>query len=124
MQVLRGARRAGLLVGGMEKIQKSLSQQSSGFQTLERRGVGSSPKEIVRLMLVSNDGSPRFYRTAERLIKEHEPWLALAVLNVDARELGRQFFGPEASVKALLLDHKEWVCRFLESWLEETRTNG
>lgn len=107
----------------MEKIEKALDQQGEGFQSLARRGTPSTPTETVRLLLLSNDGSQRFYRLAERLAKRHNPWLGIVVLNLPSQELGLQFFGPNAAVKALLLDHKDWVCRFLESWLEESRTN-
>jgi hypothetical protein len=49
--------------------------------------------------------------------------LAVMRLDLDPALCGRNFFGAENPVKAILIDHKHWVDRFFETWLEEFKVN-
>ncbi len=108
------ARRARRLLRGLESAEQALATQQRGLQQAPATGVGAGARRISRLLVVSEDGSARFYRQIEKLCSRHAWRLEALVLACDEVELGRAIFGPGQLARALLLDHKDVVVRFLE----------
>lgn len=111
------SRRAGKLKGGLENIETHLRREKQGLDALKNRTNQESGR-ISRLLLMTSDGSERFYRNCESLLSIHSDRLTGIRLNVHSQLLGEKFFGKNAQVKALLVSHKDFVIRALESLAE------
>lgn len=115
---LTSVRANGQLLGGLEAIETNLQREQAG---LANRATNSTSGEVLervtRLLLVSEDGSERFYRAVESLAKRIGDRLLVCKLEVPANVLG-QFFGADANVKAILVTRKEFVGRVLTALLE------
>jgi hypothetical protein len=109
------SRRAGQLRGGLENIESCLRREQQGLDALKQRKLGQDGGRISRLLLMSSDGSERFYRHCESLLANYSDRLAGVRLNTNSQLLGHKFFGKDAQVKALLVSHKDFVIRALES---------
>ncbi len=111
--ILSELRRARRLVRGLEAAEESLTVQALGVR---HRASASQPaaRRISRLLLVSTDGSTRFYRNIERLIRQSEQTLEVMVILCDELELGAAAFGADNRARALLIDHKDGVARVLD----------
>lgn len=110
------ARRSRRLVRGLEAAEEVLEAQSRGV----RRAVpdpsapsSPGPGRISRLLLTSADGSERFYRNINNLMRNYGETLEVLVLTCDELELGAAAFGKEQRARAVLVEHKEAVVRIL-----------
>jgi len=108
------ARRARRLCRGLESAEETLANQQRGLRQAPAARVALGARRISRLLVVSEDGSARFYRQVEKLCVRHASRLEALVLECDEVELGRAIFGPGQLARAVLLDHKDVVLRFLE----------
>ena len=111
--ILSEIRRARRLVRGLEAAEEALTIQAQGV----RRAVSSAPpavRRVSRLLLVSADGSPRFYRNIESLIRKFGETLEVLIIPCDELELGTAAFGADNRARALLVDHKDAVARVLD----------
>jgi len=110
---LESAKQQGHVVRGLERIEKALARQARGLAIADARSETERGSRVSRLVLLSNDGTERFYRQAERLLGTEGQ--RLLAIRVDAD--GSQLAGvvPEASgvVRALMLEHKDSVVRVL-----------
>ena len=88
--------------------------QERGLRQAPASRVVPGARRISRLLVVSEDGAARFYRQIEKLCSRHGSRLEALVLECDEVELGRAIFGPGQLARAVLLDHKDVVVRFLE----------
>ena len=111
--ILSELRRARRLVRGLEAAEESLTVQALGVR---HRASASQPaaRRISRLLLVSTDGSTRFYRNIDRLIRQSEETLEVLIVLCDELELGAAAFGADNRARALLVDHKDGVARVLD----------
>lgn len=109
------SRRAGQLRGGLENIEACLRREQQGLDALKKRQLSQDSGRISRLLLMSSDGSERFYRHCESLLAGHGDRITGIRLNVPSQVLGQKFFGKDAQVKVLLVSHKDFVVRALES---------
>jgi hypothetical protein len=110
---LDGAKQQGHVVRGLERIEKALARQARGLAIADARSATERGSRVSRLLLLSNDGTERFYRQAERLVcTEGQRLLAICVA-ADASQLAGVV--PEASgvVRALMLEHKDSVVSVL-----------
>jgi hypothetical protein len=116
-QALGFARRCGRLRGGLENISTLLQREEAGLvATRSRAGKDAPPKSqptVSRLILVSNDGSDRFYRACESMLIRYQDRVFGLHLDVGSLGLGTRFFGKEAAVKIMMIDRKEFVVRAL-----------
>lgn len=122
VQVLGTARRSGHLKGGLENIQTILLREETGLLALqgeEGEAGGASDLTVSRLLLVSNDGSARFYRACERTLERYGKRIITACLDVSGDTLGQQFFGKGATVKAVMVAKKDLVVKVLLAMLGE-----
>lgn len=111
-KALAFARRCGTLQGGLESIESFLQAEEKGL-TGTRRAEGES--KISRLLLISNDGSERFYRHCESLLFRYTSRLMCLKINASSLILGQNFFGKEKAVKAMLVDRKDVMLKVLSS---------
>lgn len=120
------ARRARRLVRGLEAAEAALEAQRRGVGAIRSSALEASPlapQRISRLLLVSDDGSDRFYRGISRLQQKYGAVLEILRLACNELELGAAAFGAGKRARALLVDHKDAVIRVLESldWIREER---
>ncbi len=100
---------------GLEKITEVLRAETKGLKALqEKQGTGASLR-ASRLLLVSNDGTERFYRICERLMKEHGDRVLFLGLDVDSSRLAEKVVRSEKAVKAILVSDKNSVSLVLNA---------
>ena len=114
------ARRSRRLVRGLEAAEEVLEAQAIGVRraTPDSRPTpdppqGPSSGRISRLLLTSADGSERFYRNINTLMRKYGEMLEVLVLTCDELELGAAAFGKGQRARAVLIEHKEAVVRVL-----------
>lgn len=110
---LDDAQREGQIVRGLEQVEKALEREARGLSMADARSGAERGSRVSRLVLVSNDGTERFYRQVERLVTTHGPRLLAVVVDADSSQLAGvvpQAFGV---VRALMLEHKDNVARVL-----------
>jgi hypothetical protein len=102
---------------GLERIEQLLSYEKKGLVALQAKQGTPPANRVSRVLLIANDGAERFYRACESTLLEHQDRVMGLLLDVGSAELGRKLFGPEKSVKALLVSDKEAVVHVLLSLL-------
>jgi len=114
------SRRAGQLRGGLESIESTLGREKSGLLAVakKQKHKAESSHRLSRLLIMSSDGSERFYRHCEMLLSSHGDRMIGLQLDTQSQLIGQKFFGKDAQVKALLVSHKDFVVRVLESLAE------
>lgn len=110
---LEAAQRGGGLVRGLEQIEKTLEQEAHGLSLADERSGAPRGSRVSRLLLVSADGTARFYRQVERLLSRQGPRLLAVRLDVGSERLAEAASASSGVVRALLLEHKELVTRVL-----------
>lgn len=112
-RALRAAADAGQLVRGLEGAERSLANAARGQRLADEARGEARGERVSRILLLSNDGAERFYRNAETLLRRHGGSVLALRVALDADALGALAFGPEATARAVLLDHKEAVAAVL-----------
>jgi hypothetical protein len=110
---LRSAYSAGRIVRGLEQSERALAAAQQGLVQVDRKTGVARGGRVSRLLVLADDGSERFYRSVESLLRRHEPRLLALRLSVDEGVLGRMLFGPDQVARLLLLDHKDSVSSVL-----------
>ncbi len=113
------ARALGEVTFGYETIEKRLLHELRGLQKVD-----DQPERVSRLLIVANDGSPRFYRELEFLHKKQGGRVLICRLDVDSAVMGGLLALKKTPVKALLLNRKTSVVNVLKSLLSEKEKNG
>lgn len=107
------ARRARRLSRGLDGAEALLASEEAGLNQVASSPASSGRTRISRLLIVSGDGSERFYRQVEKLRVRFSNRLEVLLIDCDDAALGAAAFGPGRRARALLLHHKEAVVRFL-----------
>jgi hypothetical protein len=112
------ARRSRRLVRGLEAAEEALEGQALGvWRVMPDSGPPAAPStgagRISRLLLISADGSDRFYRNINSLMRKYGAMLEALVVTCDELDLGAAAFGKGQRARALLVEHKEAVVRVL-----------
>jgi hypothetical protein len=107
------ARRARRLTRGLEAAATMLAAEEAGLKKTAASQPKSAGMRISRLLVVSGDGSERFYRQVEKLQARFANRLEVLLLDCDENALGVAAFGPGRRARALLIQHKDAVVRFL-----------
>jgi hypothetical protein len=110
----RHAVTARFAIPGLESIEEVLANEQKGLDALlEKPGnVPQSPR-VSRLLLMSNDGSRRFYRDCESLLLKYDQRLMGCRLDVSGDNFGSIVFGYPKLMRALLFVDKKAVARAL-----------
>ena len=95
---------------GYDPIEKRLLHELRGLQK-----VGNQGERVSRLLIVTNDGSPRFYRELEFLRKKQGGRVMICRLDTGSVSMGDILGLKETSVKAVLLNRKTSVVNVLRS---------
>lgn len=112
--ILTIARRARQMMGGLEAIEALLQREEKGLAALRSIQPGQKISRITRVLFFTNDGSDRFFRAGESILKKYGNRVLGVRLDTVASEIGGQYFGIDAEVKAVLLKHKAAVEAFLQ----------
>jgi hypothetical protein len=102
----------GELIIGYWAVEKALENELHGLQN-----VNNQSDRVSRLLIVTNDGSPRFYRQLEFLHKKQGGRVLICRLDVDSLLMGNILELKDKQVKAVLLNRKESVVNVLKSLL-------
>jgi len=106
------AKSLGELIIGYEDIEKALARELHGLQK-----VNNQSDRVSRLLIVTNDGSPRFYRQLEFLHKKQGGKVMICRLDVDSLFMANILGLKDKQVKAVLLNRKKSVINVLKSLL-------
>ncbi len=123
-QALFEARRARRLVRGLEGAEAALAAQEIGLSQTAAAQTQSGRPRVSRLLVVSQDGSPRFYHQVEKLQASFAQRLQVLRIECDEEALGYAIFGGSQRARAILLDHKEAVLLILETLIAEMSEEG
>ncbi len=104
---------------GYDPIEKRLLHELRGLQKVDNQG-----ERVSRLLIVTNDGSPRFYRELEFLHKKHGGRVMICRLDVASEIMGGILGLEETPVKAALLNRKTSVVNVLKSLLGKKAAEG
>ena len=112
-EALRTAHRAGHLVRSLEGAERRLSAEDRGLGLVDQQSGVLRGARVSRLLVLADDGTERFYRQVEKLLRQQGPRVLALRLEVKAETLGQMLFGPGRRAVLLLLDHKEAVSAVL-----------
>ncbi|MBM9518296.1 hypothetical protein JWG39_00510 [Desulforhopalus vacuolatus] len=93
-------------------VERTLENELHGLQN-----VNNKSDRVSRLLIVTNDGSPRFYRQIEFLHKKQGGRVLICRLDIDSLLMGNILKLKDKQVKAVLLNRKESVVNVLKSLL-------
>ena len=108
-EALRSAYSAGQVVRSLENAERKLAAEERGLQMADRQSGAPRGARVSRLLLLANDGSERFYRQIEALLRRHGPRVLAVRLEIDEHGLGELLFGPDRVARLLMLEHKQAV---------------
>lgn len=104
----------GLAAQGLEGIAKTLAREQKGLDALLAKAPDKpqSPR-ISRFLILSNDGSPRFYRDCDALLTTYETRVLGCRFDIAGEALGEAVLGRPDLVRAVLVTDKKAVARVL-----------
>jgi len=114
-ETLFEVRRAGRVVRGLEDSITALAKEEAGLSRAEATKTDSGHPRISRLLIVSSDGSPRFFRQVEQLKERYIHRLEVVLVEADEHAFGEAVYGAGKRVRAILLNQKDAVIHFLEN---------
>lgn len=108
---------------GLERIDQLLASEQKGLIALQKKQATSPSHRISRLLVVTNDGSERFYRACEKTLLQNKERTLLLYLNESSGRLADIFIGEKVNnLKAVLISDRDAVSEFLFSLAETTTT--
>jgi hypothetical protein len=117
-EALRSAHRAGQLVRSLEGAERRLAAENRGLGLVDQQSGVLRGTRVSRLLVLADDGTERFYRQVEKLLRQQGSRVLALRLDVKAETLGQMLFGPGRRAVLLLLDHKEAVSAVLLALVE------
>jgi hypothetical protein len=106
------------LTQGLEFISTELDKELKGLKALQKQPGQAQNQRLSRLILLSNDGSERFYHQAESLLVKHCDRLMACIIDATADQLGEAFTKKSNPTKALLIDDRKALESFLAAFAE------
>lgn len=103
---------------GIDKIKGVLEQQKRGLDALYEKQGTAPANRVSRILIASNDGSERLYRSCESLLTKNGDRLLMLRSNVPAARMGEKIFGPDRDIKVILVTDREHVENFLFALVE------
>jgi hypothetical protein len=99
---------------GLEAIEDLLAKEQKGLSALAKKTPDQPPRErISRLLLVTKDGSERFYHDCDSLVSKYTSRLICCRLDLSGEELGARVLPKPGMVRAILLHDKKALSRVL-----------
>ena len=120
-RVLSIAVRARKVEIGLETVERVLGIQKRGLDAVHAKQASVPANRVSRVLLVSNDGSERFYRACESLLGKHGERLLLLRFGIPAGRMGEKIIGPGKEIKVVLLADREHVENLLFSLVDPGR---
>ena len=119
------ARRSGHMQCGFEAIASFLEIEEAGLLKVRQKPISAKSKKDLlscsRLLIVSNDGSDRFYRHCEVLLTKYDYRMCGMKVDLSSGQLGELFFGKNKTVKAILITRKESVQKVFFTLYQQLR---
>jgi len=112
---LRSAFSAGRIVRSFEDAERTLAAEETGLAQADRTSGVARGKRVSRLVILADDGSERFYRNVESLLRRHAPRVLALRVTADESALGALLFGPGQRARLLLVEHKDAVTQVLSA---------
>ncbi len=109
---------AGRLVRGLETAETALAGERRGLEALPEDTRRRQGARVSRVLLLSADGTERFHRRVERLVRTHAPRVAVCRLDCSSADLGAAAFGAGAVAKLVLSAHRSAAADLLEALAE------
>lgn len=110
---LTSAFSAGRIIRGLEGAERALAAEERGLEKVDRSTGVERGQRISRLLVLADDGSQRFYRSVESLMRRHAGRIIALRVGVDEHALGRTLFGRDQVARLLLVAHKDAVSAIL-----------
>jgi len=110
---LKSAFSTGRVVRGIDAAEKVLAGEQRGLERVDRATGADRGGRVSRLVVLADDGSERFYRSVDFLLRRHEPRVLALRLDASQDALGSLVFGPEQVARLLLIQHKDAVAAVL-----------
>ncbi len=121
-KALKTARLQGRIRYGAEPIFEKLANEKTGIAQVKSQSDAPYGDRISRLLLFSNDGAERFYRSIEQAIQTHSPRLLGCLLDIDGEALGQLITGKEGIIKMVLAEHKDVVSGVMRALVENQKS--
>jgi hypothetical protein len=112
---LAGLAVAGRIARGLEAAEETLAAEQRGFAALPPAVAARQQPRVSRVLVVSNDGAERFYRSVERLALAHASRVLVCLVDCPSAVLGELLYGPGAVVKLVLTGHKSAATTLLRA---------
>jgi hypothetical protein len=110
---LTSAFSAGRIVRGLEDTTRALAAEARGLANVDQRTGAARGARVSRLLVLADDGSERFYRSVESLLRRHSPRVLALRLSADEEALGQLLFGPGRVARLLMVERKDAVSQVL-----------
>ena len=101
------------LVQGLDSIEEALERELKGLKAVQVKQDQAKNQRLSRLLLLSNDGSERFYRQASSILSRHEDRTLGCIIDATSDELGRAFTRKANPAKALIINDRKALEIFL-----------
>lgn len=125
---LESAAAQGRIVRGLESAGRALAAEARGLGLVDQKTGAARGKRASRLLVMTDDGADRFYRSVESLLRQHAPRVLGLRLTTDERHFGQQLFGPDQVARLVLVEHKDAMAGVLlalaASWQSGDRPLG
>ncbi|MDH4317330.1 MAG: hypothetical protein OEV64_02980 [Desulfobulbaceae bacterium] len=109
----------GQIVRGLEGAERTLAAEEKGLRIADKKTEQTRGVRISRLLLLTDDGSERFYRQVEKLLLQHGPRVLAVRLTINAEGFGEMLYGPENIARLIMLEHKTGVGSVLLSLADQ-----
>ena len=111
---LRAALGMGHACQGLELVADKLAAEQKGLDAARARAPETPHNaRVSRVVFVAADGSKRFYRDVEMLLRKHPERLLVVRLDVAGEALGEAVLGDKRLVRAVLVQDKRACARAL-----------
>lgn len=105
----------GMLVRGLETADAELAAERRGLDALADDVRARQGLRVSRVLVVSGDGSERFYRHVERLAAANAPRVLVCRVECTSAELGGVACGEGAEAKLVMTSRKSAAATLLEA---------
>lgn len=119
---LKGVYDSKNLVQGLEAISAHLDKELKGLKALTKQPGQTQNDRLSRLMILSNDGSERFYHNADSILNRHSTRTMACIVDATAEQLGEAFTKKANPAKALLIDDRQALESFLATLVVTRKT--